>query len=112
MDFRSSSGRYARSRHLAESHPQVLIIALVYHRAEAATHREGLGLGVPRLKHRLGHLFEPLVGELVEHSRYWGHPVGADGEDLLEGGSGVRVVRYCWGVGRHLAVGQTERVVR
>src|SRR5829696_7857580 len=27
MDFRSSSGRYARSRHLAESHPQVLIIA-------------------------------------------------------------------------------------
>jgi hypothetical protein len=27
LDFRSSSGRCASSRHLAEGHPQVLIIA-------------------------------------------------------------------------------------
>lgn len=37
---------------------------LVHHRAEAAAHREGLGLGVPRLEHRLGQLTEPLIGQL------------------------------------------------
>ncbi len=30
MGFRSSSGRCAPSRHLAESHPQVLIIAPIF----------------------------------------------------------------------------------
>ncbi|EUA68993.1 hypothetical protein I553_2181 [Mycobacterium xenopi 4042] len=34
MDFRSSSGRCAQSRRLAEAHPQVLIIA---HRANTTS---------------------------------------------------------------------------
>ncbi|MFV0429593.1 MAG: hypothetical protein ACK5KO_09245, partial [Arachnia sp.] len=46
LDFRSSSGRCAPSRHPAEDHPQVLIIARVIVTPEVAYVRTGLGVRI------------------------------------------------------------------
>src|SRR6266516_6543611 len=59
--------------------------------AQAAADREALRFRVTRFGDRPGHAGELRVGEVGEYRPDGGHPVGAQGRDLVQGRAGVAV---------------------